>query len=530
MVASSKLVKQPQVSFPLAWVLGFILLQTTLSYTSIWFPINISIHIVVLGACIALVAFNYALFIDKWRSWRLYIKKMPRIHLWGLTIILLLVLEKSTFALLVPDDGFYHLQAIRWLEEYGTVPGLGNVISRLGFNSQWYVSCAFASLPFMNGGVPMHSITGLFCAIMLLLAYIFLVDTNKSFIIKAIAVALVLPICFNIKYISSLGNDLPLMLLYILYILLAVECRFAMRKNVSSLLLLLLPSFLISVKLSAMFLGLFCTYMLYVFIKEKRYKYMVAFATLTVLVLLPFLVKNILISGYLIYPLPAVDVLNVDWKVPNSIAQTEKDAVEIWAKSPGSIDQSVLQQSFSQWVPHWFNGLQVWDWALLLLVVISLGAYMYSAFQKNIVQVIHVCMIYIYIHLAIWFIAAPDPRFAYGPLFIAIAIPFGLLLDGKIKHSANLLVLGVLLFLCSFVLFTKKMEKYSTSSFLERLYEPTKIKTPSVFVFSKNNHALYLAANPAGVGYSPLPAVSDSALRFIYRGSSINDGFMSLEK
>src|SRR5688500_16524798 len=40
---------------------------------------------------------------------------------------------------LVYDTGFYHAQAVRWINEYPAVPGLANLHGRLAFNSSWFV-------------------------------------------------------------------------------------------------------------------------------------------------------------------------------------------------------------------------------------------------------------------------------------------------------------------------------------------------------------------------------------------------------
>lgn len=40
------------------------------------------------------------------------------------------------------DTGLYHAQSIRWIEEYGVVPGLANLHSRFGYNSAAFALCA----------------------------------------------------------------------------------------------------------------------------------------------------------------------------------------------------------------------------------------------------------------------------------------------------------------------------------------------------------------------------------------------------
>lgn len=41
------------------------------------------------------------------------------------------------------DSYLYHAQSIRWIEEYGVVPGLGNLHNRLAYNSSFFVCRRF---------------------------------------------------------------------------------------------------------------------------------------------------------------------------------------------------------------------------------------------------------------------------------------------------------------------------------------------------------------------------------------------------
>jgi len=44
------------------------------------------------------------------------------------------------------DTGLYHLQAIKWIEEYAVVPGLANLHGRFGFNPNIFTFYALTSL------------------------------------------------------------------------------------------------------------------------------------------------------------------------------------------------------------------------------------------------------------------------------------------------------------------------------------------------------------------------------------------------
>ena len=60
------------------------------------------------------------------------------------------------------DTGLYHAQAIRWIEEYGVVPGLANLHSRFGYNSASFALSAFFSETWLIGRPTLRG--WIFCA------------------------------------------------------------------------------------------------------------------------------------------------------------------------------------------------------------------------------------------------------------------------------------------------------------------------------------------------------------------------------
>ena len=46
---------------------------------------------------------------------------------------------------IMDDTESYHIQSIKWIQEYGSVPGLVNLHERFGFNSSWFSSIALFS-------------------------------------------------------------------------------------------------------------------------------------------------------------------------------------------------------------------------------------------------------------------------------------------------------------------------------------------------------------------------------------------------
>src|ERR1700712_5641578 len=65
------------------------------------------------------------------------IKTIP----WFIWVIFSIMLLVQAYAAYLPsshnDDGLYYSTSIKWIQEYGTIPGLANINPRIGFNSSW---------------------------------------------------------------------------------------------------------------------------------------------------------------------------------------------------------------------------------------------------------------------------------------------------------------------------------------------------------------------------------------------------------
>lgn len=57
------------------------------------------------------------------------------------------------------DTDLYHAQSIRWIEEYGIAPGLGNLHHRLAYNSAFFSLQALFSWRFILGR-SLHCVNG----------------------------------------------------------------------------------------------------------------------------------------------------------------------------------------------------------------------------------------------------------------------------------------------------------------------------------------------------------------------------------
>jgi len=111
----------------------------------------------------------------------------------------------------------------------------------------------------------------------------------------------------------------------------------------------------VTVKLSAVMLLLLGIKPIVQLVRSKKKGAIkpIAFSALVSLVIaLPYFIRNVLISGWLIYPFTGIDLFNVAWKVPKG--QAQYDAKEIMVYGRGYTDVLQYDKPFTQWFPDWF--------------------------------------------------------------------------------------------------------------------------------------------------------------------------------
>ena len=104
------------------------------------------------------------------------------------------------------------------------------------------------------------------------------------------------------------------------------------------------------------------------------------------------LIRNVLISGCLLYPVTFVDLFPVDWKIPDSINIGCFMSIVIWGRGTQGLilnDQlpikDVYDQTLFEWFPIWFDSLNL-QWKLVfLLFAISFIIFLALVFN-NLVQ------------------------------------------------------------------------------------------------------------------------------------------------
>lgn len=428
------------------------------------------------------------------------------------------------------DSYLYHAQSIRWIEEYGIVPGLGNLHNRLAYNSSLFSLQALFSLHFLFGQ-SLHSINGFFCVIFVFYAVSSVkIFKEKKFFISDFFRVLILAYLFDAQnryLISSPGSDIAALGLT-LYILTKWISQWEEKEKEPApyAILCILGVYAISVKLSVAMVILLTLFPAVCLIKQKKWKEIALYLVLGLIIIAPFLVRNVIISGYLLYPYPELDLFQFDWKMPEYTLLFDRNEIKAWGM--GLNDVYKFDTPVYEWVPVWIEHFGILQKILFVLNAILLlpaliYAILYSRSKKD--WNFFILTITIISCLTLWFIGSPLPRYGSILLTLLPTLIFGMIIT-RIPNSKILIVsAGTVITIFTLYFAINTVYYVSTQEFNE-------LKSPDYMHLDANETSLdtiilYYPVSGDQMGYHHFPSTPyiERLPLIELRGSDLKDGF-----
>ena len=443
------------------------------------------------------------------------------------------------------DTTLYHAQSIRWIEEYGVVPGLGNLQSRFGYNS---ASFALTALYSMKGifGQSLHATAGFFA----LLSSFVVLDLARIFGEKRIRLSdfartgllFYLSVIF-IEMMSPASDYYAMLLLFDILVLWLDEDEYQKENGICSStpygLLCILMVYAVTVKFSVAPLLLLVIKPAVMLIGKKDGKQIITCLLSGLFVALPFFIRNVIISGWLIYPSTLIDWFDVDWKIPKE--QADFDAVEIGVYGKGMTDATLKDTPFSDWFPAWYEALKSLEKVFFIMTVTALflGAvytlYVLVRRKKEGYDFSFVFGVFS-VSALFWFLSAPLIRYGYAYVVALPLVTFGYFFlrfmngkTGRVQADKlyRIFAVALILFfatrvkgLCENIARTYKQPYY----LMQTDYEDCEAVTEEVdgFIF-------YVPTDRAQIGYYKFPS-SLLVWPIELRGDTIEDGFRQIKE
>ncbi|EMY77846.1 hypothetical protein LEP1GSC060_2755 [Leptospira weilii serovar Ranarum str. ICFT] len=263
------------------------------------------------------------------------------------------------------------------------------------------------------------------------------------------------------------------------------------------------------------------------------------------LILLPWLIRNIILSGYLIYPFPAIDLFNFDWKVPLGNVISEKLAITGWARNPGEGYVEASGMKFWEWFPIWWKNKSV---LIQLFLIVSLLfpalAFIFSLLKKIKINFqTFIILSTSSVGVIFWIFLAPDLRFGKAFLGVAAISPL-FYLNFRIKlHSINILKIKnlskIILAFCLIIILVSLLNRRTYSRFKRFIAEnsvllvhPRKIETPPNLDFKTikvNDLEVFIPEAGDQCFDYKIPCMPYKNETLTLRGKTLQSGFKSIQ-
>jgi hypothetical protein len=336
------------------WI-GFVFVVMILQIWSIFLPVNVY----ALGFVFLLAFVAFVISFKNIRNClrRISLRKLlwqNRLFITIVGIALILISYASSLPVGWEDTLLYHLNVVKWNNLFQVVPGLANLHSRLGFSSSLFLFASMIDNLFLKDRSS-HIALSLLASV-ISVEVIWLLIKSKVGLIKIFCLTMV-PLLSSLilrrTLVASLSPD------FALEIIVLVICIEFLQNNTKSLLtagvlsILLLTIKLSGVSFAAMIL-LFVLIKLALSLKGESIKPIVFIILCGLLLMVPYLYRDVILSGWLFYPLPLFKI-NVPWALPEKDVRGMYSVIKAWAIAPGKGWDKYVGMPFWEWFPGWYT-------------------------------------------------------------------------------------------------------------------------------------------------------------------------------
>ncbi len=406
---------------------GLVALTVYAQWFSLFYRVNIEANLILI--LVDIVIF----FLLRKPLWQFLISSLREVSRGKKIAVFLLILVCAYFTSrgsYISDTGLYHAQCIRWLEEYGILKGLANIQSRAAYNSSAFCLSALYSMKYIFGQ-SMHAVQGfmalLLCGVCLDIGAVF--KRRTLLLSDFLRLGAIYYLTLLHREILSPSSDFAVMIT--LFYILINWLDLLERKEASTVpyaLLCVAGVYTVTLKLTAGLILVLLVKPVVMLVREKKWKEIITYVMLGSIVIAPFLIRNVIISGWLIYPLTALDLFDVDWKVPAELVDADSYQIRTWGKG---IHEYELYGGPTKWWPNWFKttlsatekGLILADGAALLLLI---GMIVKQGKEKRANEWDKLLvMITAAVSFLFWQFSAPLVRYGYAYVLSLALLVFG---------------------------------------------------------------------------------------------------------
>ena len=536
-------------------LIGFMLTNVYAEIWSIFSPVNMwAVYILVF------ITLVIAYMCKQDMAETVNISKAPKPAVIASVAVILLMAYGSSRGYMHYDTTLYHASAIRWIEEYGVVPGLANLQSRYGYNSAEFAHNALYSFKWYTGR-SLHCTTGFLAMVSAHLLYDKELFTGRRTIQSVDFVRIGLLYYLGVLFaqmVSPASDYVANLLIFDILILMLGRVKDRTLPADHYVLISLLAIYGITVKVSLAPMVLICLIPFVYYIIKKDVRSILFCIVSGLVIAMPYFIRGYILSGWILYPSTLIKLGNPDWQVPIGEAQYDAKEISMWGR--GITDATKWSEvTLTNWIPSWFAALDTVEKVLITAVITStvvlvaieirLGLLKNKGgLQRyNILLELPIAWIML-LGVVTWFVGAPLVRYGLGFVLSFPLLVVGILYElvfrevriaginkdrtGSDKSSPGerkeivgravfLIIAGVM------VLMKIKGLVVDIAGSLDRdcLIWQQDYEDPEAFTYEVNGVTIYVAKNGGGMGYNKFPSSIEVKDNIELRGSELKDGF-----
>lgn len=439
---TDKIFNLKKSNFVITSILG--LFSTTLlaSIFAVFYRINSEFHVF-------LLLIN-CLFFFKFKNEILNLYKQFISELKNLQFPLKIIASSITFLILaqcatkpyVIDNESYYIQSIKWINEFGFVKGLANLHIFFGQNSGWHIVQSAFNFSFLYENL--NDLSG-FCLLLgNLFAFLklneFFKNNDKNYLLIGL---FPLGNLFFFQFISAPSPDIPVYVFTL--ILFYYFIKYYKNATIETFnLMTILVLFILYCKPTSTVLIVLPLVFLVLNFKKIAPK-IVPISLLSFGVLLLFVIKNIVVSGFPLFPMTTFGFSNLDFAVPENVLTfylNEIKATGFYINSSEFENSSTFQLLYKWLFSSKIDGII----NIISITIFCISPlFIYRNFNKKSIWILYFTIL---LQMFLLFLSSPQYRFfIHLTLFLGLIMVLNLFSNKKIIFISNTISIVIIAFL-----------------------------------------------------------------------------------
>jgi hypothetical protein len=306
------------------------------------------------------------------------------------------------------------------------------------------------------------------------------------------------------------------------------------QRDMALFLLAGLTAFAVVIKISILPIVVLPIFFTLMHIRSYKIKQLVIALVWMISIILPWMVRNVFISGYAVYPISAT-ALPVDWKMPSDLVAADEFGIRAFGFYERAPANEVMDQPYIQRIRFWFNNLTLNQKAMVLvslftpILIMSFGLYFAVRKIKFFNSQILITTTSFYIGFLFWIFVSPNLRFGYVYLLFLFSVCIAsiayllLRISGGLKKGLGYFAVFAVLVILVF-LFTRSFKPEDLS---QRWLHPLDYSLRSTFPckIDDGNVTILCASEYGECGYNAFPCHAWGNENVKMYGDDFIDGF-----